>query len=130
MSDYSPVNIADASPFTLTAGAVLAGGQLVELSANDTVIPAVGVNRAIGVAANDTPSGGRVTVWPLTGILHETPVTGVIVLAAGAPVKAATSGAAGSIDTGALGALAAGGLLLGICVRGNTGPAKARWLGL
>jgi len=128
VSDYFPVTGDEPGVFTLTAGGTITGGQIVELNANDQVIASAGAGaRAIGVAAHDAVSGGRLAIYPLSDIIHETPITGVVVIAAGAPVKSA---AAGAVDTGTLGALAAAGTLLGICVRGATGPAKCRWIGL
>jgi hypothetical protein len=127
MGDYQPVAPADVLPFTLTAGGTIVGGNLVELSASDTVIQGAGANRPIGVAAHDAVSGQRMTIWPLADLIHESPVQGTVAVAAGAPI---TGGTTGTVNTGVLGTLAAAGTLVGICVRGATGPAKARWIGV
>lgn len=130
MSDYTPVT-SDQSSFTATAGAIITGGTLVTASADLTVSPSVAGNRPVGVAAHDAPSGGRVTVYVLPGMIHEVTVEGVLVLAAGNTVIA---GATGFIKAGAgLATDAAAGTLFGICVRGGTGgtgTGKARFIGL
>jgi len=125
MGDYNLVRDDDAQSYT--AGAAITGGQLLEVSADNTVIPAGGVNRAVFVAAHDAGTGQRVTCWGFAGRVHETPVTGTKALVAGNPVIAA---AAGALDTAALATSAAAGTLLGVCTRGGTGPAKAQWVAL
>jgi hypothetical protein len=125
--DYSPVNQADSSPYTKTAGATVTGGQLVYVTADNTVSPATAnTQRAVGVAAHDAPSGGRVTVWPLPNLIHESVNNNAGTVAAGAAV---TAGAAAGIDTTTLGAAAAAGTLIGICTKGALTGAKAQWIG-
>lgn len=126
MSDYTPVS-SDQAAYTATAGAAITGGQLVTASADLAVSPSTTNDRSIGVAAHDAPSGGRVTVYVLPGMIHEVVVQGVLVLAAGNDVIAGTTG---TIKAGTLATDAAAGTLLGICVKGATGPAKARFIGL
>jgi hypothetical protein len=129
MSDYQPVNPADSLPFTMTAGGVIVGGTLVSASADGAVITSTTGDHPIGVAANDTPSGGRVTVWPLPGVVHEITVQGVIALAVPNPVIAGTTG---FINTTTLALGGAAGTLIGITTRsgtGGTGSGKARFIG-
>lgn len=129
MGDYQPVN--DDQPFSLTASAAITGGQLVTASGALTAAPSVAGDHSIGVAASDTPSGGRVTIWPLSGRVHEVLIKSGSVIAAGAPIIA--SSVAGLVDTGTLATTAAAGTFLGICLRGGTGDGttvKARFMGV
>lgn len=127
MGDYSPVNIADATPFTKTAGAAITGGQLVSASGDEQVSPSTTGDHSIGVAAHDAVSGQRVTVWPLPGIIHEIMPQGVVAISAGNPVIAGTTG---FVNTGSLATVAAAGTLLGTCTRSGTGgTSKARFIG-
>jgi len=130
MPDYSPVNASDSLPFTMTAGAAVTGGTFVSISADKTVVPSTTGDHPVGVAAHDAPNGGRVTVWPVVGIIHEIAPQGAVAIAAGVPVIAGTTGLA---NTGALATVAAAGTLMGICTRGGTGggsPPKAQFLGI
>jgi len=128
MGDYEPVNPQDALPFTKTAGAAITGGQLVYVTADNTVTPtSATTQRAIGVAAHDAPSGGRVTCWSLPGVIHESVNNNAGTIAANAPV---TAGATAGIDTGTLAVVAAAGTLIGICTKGAATTAKAQWIGV
>ena len=125
MGDYQPVAPADVLPFTLTAGGTITGGQLVTCSANDTVVASTTGDHSIGVAAHDAVSGQRVTIWPLSDLVHEVVVqTGTVT--AGTPAIAGTTG---TVNTGVLATVAGAGTLLGIFVRGATAPNKARFIG-
>ena len=129
MPDYQPVNAADSLPFTKTAGAAITGGTLVTISGDNTVSPSTTGDHSVGVAAHDAPNGGRVSVWPLSGVVHEIAPQGVVAIAANNPVIAGTTGL---INTGTLATVAAAGTLLGICTRGGTGggtPPKAQFIG-
>jgi hypothetical protein len=132
VGDYTPVN-ADAGPFTATASATIAGGQLLDATGDGTVGPAAGTLHPVGVAAHDAPSGGRVSVFPLLGYVHEVAIKNTVAIAAGAPIVAAAS-AAGKVDTGTLATVAAAGTLIGVCVKGGTGNAGgtvlARFVGI
>lgn len=131
MGDYTPVN-SDMAAYTATAGAGITGGQLVtQTSTALQVTPSVAGDRSIGVAAHDAPSGGRVTVYILPGMIHEVLIKNTVVIAAGAPIIA--SSVAGLVDTGTLATVAAAGTLLGIALKGGTGDGttvKARFIGL
>lgn len=71
MSDYLPVFLNGAVPFTMTASATITGGQVLYASGVGTVAPTAGANgAAVGIAQNDAANGGLVTVWPLTGPVH------------------------------------------------------------
>jgi hypothetical protein len=141
MGDYMPVTVNGAAPYSLTASTAITGGFLVEMSAfDDNVVMSGGANHPVGVAAHDAVAAQRVTIWPLSGVLHETMVQNTNVIAAGNPVVPAAS--SGRITSGVLTTQAQAGLLIGICVRGATGtttgvttgvvttPSKARWIGI
>jgi hypothetical protein len=104
VADYTPIYAAGLLPSTATASAGIVGGQLVEVSGNGTVGPAAaGSVKTVGVAAHDAGSGGRLTVHPVAGVVHEL-VAGASVTA-GQPVKVgATSGAVLPLSGGAPGA--------------------------
>jgi hypothetical protein len=128
MAEYLPVSGDDPEPFSLTAGGTITGGTLVMSNAgsNDQVVACDATHHPVGVAGHDAVSGQRLTIYPLVGVVHEVAVTGTVVLAAGDTVKVA---AAGAIDKGTLATDSAAGTFIGVCVRGATGPAKARFLG-
>ena len=129
MSDYEPVNAAGASPFTKTAGAVITGGNLVSVTADNTVSPTTAnTQRAVGVAAHDAPSGGRVTCWPLPELIHESINNNAGTITAGMPI---TAGASAGVDTPtSLASGAAAGTLIGICTKGGLTAAKVQWVGV
>lgn len=125
MADYVPVYTAGQIPMSLTASATIVGGQLVFASGVSTVAPTAGANGAcVGVASNDAASGARVSVWPMSGVMHET------VTPAGVTAGAAlASSTAGGVDSGTLATLAAAGTLLGTAVTTAAAAAKCRWIG-
>jgi hypothetical protein len=124
VADYTPVYAGGNNAFTKTASAAITGGQLVETTTASSVGPAgAGSLKVVGVAANDTASGARVTVWPLANAEHEVLCTGTITVGDGV-----IAGAAGVIVTAAVATAAAGGTLLGIAT--TTGTAvKVRFVG-
>lgn len=130
MSDYTPVN-SDMSAFTATASGAIVGGTLVtQTSTAKTVATSTTGDRSIGVAAHDAPSGGRVTVYVLPGMIHEVLILSADVMPAGGDVIAATTG---FVKHGTLATDAAAGTLLGICTKGGTGDGttvKAQFIGL
>jgi hypothetical protein len=129
MGDYTPVN-SDMAAFTMTAGAAITGGQLVSVTGTNTVSPSAGGDRAIGVAAHDAPSGGRLSVYILGGQIHEAVIKNTSVLAPGGGVIAAASG---QVDTATIGVGGAAGTLIGIVLAGGTGngtTVKARFYGI
>ncbi|MEV4197023.1 capsid cement protein [Micromonospora globbae] len=96
MGDYLPIFAAGKKPRTYTAGAAITGGQVVELSTADTVIPSAGAGGdVVGVAAHDIGSGGLVNVWPLPGVTHE--VTASAAVAVGDNLAAAANGQVATI---------------------------------
>lgn len=128
MGDYEPVESGDATPFTKTAGAAIVGGQLLQVTGDNTLSPCTAnTQRAVGVAAYDCPNGGRVSVWPIVGLLHESVNNNAGTIAAGAPI---TAGATAGVDTGTLPATAAAGTLIGLCALGGVTTAKVRWRGI
>lgn len=125
MADYTPIHSGGAIPFTSTTSGVVTGGQLVAASGNFTVAAAGAASTAVvGVAAHDAPSGGKVTVWPITNVTHEITSTGTI--AAG---DAIVSGAAGVAAQAAVATAAAAGTLIGKAFAAATGGAVVRFIG-
>lgn len=82
MADYTPVAL-PGQTYTFTAGTVIAGSDLVEITGSNTVSKiATASSRAyVGVAGNDAAIGGKVTVT-LGKPIHESIADGTI--AAGA----------------------------------------------
>jgi predicted RecA/RadA family phage recombinase len=96
MAEYVPVK-APGDAITLTAGAAITAGNLVYISAANTVLKTSAATVAwVGVAANDAASGDLVTVW--TEGVHILTASGTI--AAGATVEPAASGQVASHTAG------------------------------
>jgi len=77
MADYTPVIVPGAT-FTSTASAAVTGGDVVEVSGDDTVRRATGVSsKVIGVAGHDAASGQRVTIFACV-VIHKGVADGVI----------------------------------------------------
>ena len=99
MATILPVYKLGTQPWTMTAGAAITGGQVLIISAANTVTKSAGTSvAAIGIAADDAASGANVLVWPLEGVFE---VTASGAIAAGAVV---TSDANGKVATLAAGA--------------------------
>lgn len=95
MTVYAP-NAFPAERWTYTAGATITAGQLVYISAANTVSPTSAATIAwVGVAAQDAASGASVTVYHIG--IHTVAASGSI--AAGANVVAAASGAVADQST-------------------------------
>lgn len=125
MADYLPVYTNGAEPYSATTSATVTGGQVLYASGNGTVAPTAGANGAfVGVAAHDAASGARVTVWPVSGVIHET--TSPAGVTAGAALTSSTSG---GVDSGTLGTIAAAGTLMGTALTTASAGAKTRWIG-
>ncbi|WP_188188046.1 capsid cement protein [Nonomuraea sp. SYSU D8015] len=125
MADYTPVYYGGAEPFAMTASAAITGGQVVHASGVGTVAPTAGASGSVvGVAAFDAASGTRVTVWPISGVMHETTTPAGVTAGA-----ALASAASGGVDSGTLGTLAAAGHLIGTAVSTATAGNKCRWIG-
>jgi hypothetical protein len=89
MAEYLPVKV-DGDALTLSAGATITGGQVVFVSAANTVTATAGANSAwLGVAGFDAVSGDNVTVYT-TGV-QECTASGTI--AAGNLLESAAAGA-------------------------------------
>jgi hypothetical protein len=126
MGDYAPVYTGGAKPFTLTTSGAVTGGQVLVHSGADTVAASGGTASAIvvGVAAHDAPSGGKVTIWPLEGVIHELLASEAI--AAGAGVESDTAGTVATVAT-SIATGAAAGTLIGIAMAAAAGsPLKVR----
>lgn len=78
MSDYTPVYV-PGRVITLTASAAITGGQPLVVSGSGTVAPAstLASTAIVGVAADDTPLNGRVTVYA-RGTVHESVADGTV----------------------------------------------------
>jgi len=80
MGDYTPVFI-EGEIVTSTASATITGGQLLVVSGNGSVAPwvpaATPPTNVVGVAAEDTVSGGRVSFY-CRGPVHESVADGTI----------------------------------------------------
>lgn len=78
MADYTPVAL-PGQTWTFTAGGTLTGGDLVEVTGNNTVskVATLASTAFVGVANNDATSGGRVTVT-LSKAIHESLADGTI----------------------------------------------------
>jgi hypothetical protein len=120
MADYSPPYANGAQPFTSTASAAVTGGTVVESSTTGACAATGAASKVLGVAAHDAPSGGRVSIWPLPGVVHEVTNT------AGNTVGDNIVSAAGGLV--AQGALALG-TALGTAVATAGVGAKTRFLG-
>lgn len=94
-SDYVPAFL-PGDQLSLTAGAAITQGQLVYISAANTVSPTTAATESwIGVAAQTVPQGQPVDVY--TEGVHILAASGAI--AAGAAVVAATGGAVATIGS-------------------------------
>lgn len=95
MSVYAP-NYFPANQLSFTAGADITGGQVVYISAANTVSPTSAATIGwVGVAAHDAKSGTQVVVY--TEGVHTVAASGSI--AAGANVVGASSGAVADQST-------------------------------
>lgn len=127
MADYSPVYAGNVLPFTKTASAAITGGQVVETTTTGAVGPAGAAStKVVGVAANDTASGARVTVWPLANVEHEIVVVAAATVTVGDGV---ITGAAGTVNTVVVATGAAAGTLIGTATTTATAPNKVRFIG-
>lgn len=125
MADYTPVYKNGVEPFTLGASAAITGGTLVEASTTGNCATAGAASvKVVGVAAHDAASGGRVSVWPIPGMVHEVTHT-----AGGTVGDCITAAASGQAATTAAATAAAAGTDLGIAVTTAGAGAKIRFIG-
>ena len=128
MPDYTPPNSNGNIPFTSQASAAITGGNLVTASGDNTVAPSTTGDHPIGVAAQDAAIGGKVAIWPILQVRHESRPQGAVAITAGLPIIAGTTG---FVNTGALAVSAAAGTLIGICTKGGTGGSSlCQWVGV
>jgi len=144
VADYTPPYVTGRQ-VTLTASAAVTGGQVLEVSGSGTVQPCAtaGSVKAVGVAADDTPASGRVTVYGF-GPVHETPVVTAGTVTAGDQVQSAVT-PAGSVQTcppsstpatepaayaaaSTVADITAARSVLGIALTTATAPARVRWM--
>ena len=123
MADYLPIHDGGQTPFTFTTSAAVTGGRVVAVSGSGTVAHAAADSAVVvGVAAFDAASGGKVTVWPLEGCVHELEASGAITAAAGV-----VTDANGQVKTATIATAAAAGTLIGTAVTTAAGsPLKLR----
>lgn len=125
MADYTPVYTNGILPYTSTTSAIVAGGTLVETSTTGAVATAGALSlKVVGVAAHDAASGAKLSIWPITGVVHELPHTagGTV----GDCIVAAASGALGSATQATA---AAAGYDLGTALTTAGAGLKLRFLG-
>lgn len=120
MADYTPIYVGGVQPFTATTSAAVTGGKVLVWSGASTVGHS-GADSALvaGVAAHDAASGGRVSVWPVEGCIHQLLATGAI--SAGAGVTTDTAAGTVKAATTSLATAAAAGLLIGTAVSAAAG---------
>jgi hypothetical protein len=125
MGDYQPVYTGGAKPSTATTSAAVTGGQLLMVSGSGTVGVATeaGGATAVGVAAHDAPSGGKVAMWPLAGVVHELAAPAAITAGAGIIAEDA-----GTVQTATIATAAAAGTLIGIALT-TAASNKVRFVG-
>jgi hypothetical protein len=125
MADYTPVYADGVAPFTVGASAAITGGQLVETTTTGNVGPAGALSlKVVGVAAHDAPSGGRVSVWPLSSVVHE-----VVHTAGGAVGDCIVAAASGAAGTATQATAAAAGYDLGTALTTAGAGLKIRFIG-
>jgi hypothetical protein len=128
MADYQPVNRNGVEPFTKSVGATTAvvGGTLLALVGDNLVRPvSATTDNAIGVAAFDAPVNGRVSIWPMPGIIHESVNNnGGTVTFGNLVVPGATAG----VDVIAQTTIAVPGII-GQIVKGGATGVKVQWIG-
>lgn len=110
MADYQPIYANGAEPFSATVSAAVIGGRVLAISGVGTVAHAAADDATtVGVAAFDQATvGGRVTVWPLDGVIHELEASGAIAADAGV-----VTDANGQVKTATIATAAAAGTLIG-----------------
>ena len=125
MADYTPVYTGGAKPWTATTSGAVTGGNVLIASGNGTVAVSTADSAVVvGVAGCDAASGGKVTVWPLEGCIHELVASGAITAAGG--VNADASGQVKASGTG-IPTQAAAGALIGTALTTAAGsPLKLR----
>jgi hypothetical protein len=125
VADYTPVYSGGVKPLTFTTSGAVTGGQVLVASAAGTVAASGAASAvAVGVAAHDAASGGRVTVWPLANVVHEIVTTGTVTALDGV-----TSATAGTVATVVVATGAAAGTLIGIALTTATTGLKVRFIG-
>jgi hypothetical protein len=92
MPDYTP-SLGKSQAATYIAGAAITGGQVLDITADNTVSPSSGAAVTVaGVAGHDAATGAPVTVHGGSGLVHDTPC-GALSGPAAAPVPTtATTG--------------------------------------
>ncbi len=127
MADYSPVYAAGVLPWTATTSGSVTGGTLAAVSGSGTVATAGAASTIVcGVFAHDAPSGGKVTVWPLEGVIHE--IVSANNITQGGGIQSAASGQVDPVAT-SIAAGSAAGTLIGTALTTVTAPAKVRFQG-
>jgi len=133
MPDYTPP-FPRGREITLTVSVACSGGDLLAVSGSGTVAPwvpaATPSTKIIGVAANDTPVNGRVTVWGF-GPVHESLADGTVT-AGDQIVAASTAGrqvkTAPAVTTPTAGDVTNTRSILGIALTTAADNVKVRWM--
>jgi hypothetical protein len=122
VADYTPIFSAGLKPRFFTAGGTIVGGNVVALSAANTVIASGAASlTAVGVAGHDAANGTQVTVWPLSGVTHE--VVASATIAVGDNLATAAAGQVAPIAAGTFGQL------IGVAVTAGAASAKIEMVG-
>lgn len=135
MSDYTPVYV-PGKVVTLTASAAVKGGDVLVVSGSGTVATVATATNGqpiVGVAADDTPINGRVTVYA-RGIVHES-VAQATVTAGDLLITPQTGATAGSmvqtapaITTPTAADVTNSRMIFGVALTTAANPAKVRWM--
>ena len=135
MADYTPPYV-PGKVVTLTASVAVKGGDLLVVSGSGTVAAlafATATQQIVGVAANDTPVNGRVTVYA-RGIVHESVPVGTVTAGAllTTPITGDTAGAqvktAIAVTTPIPADVTDSRNIFGIALTTASNPAKVRWM--
>lgn len=121
MAEYTPV-YQPGIAFTSQASAAITGGQLVAVTGSGTVGPS-GASTAsvVGIAANDAASGAKVTVYTVSGGIHE--VTTAAIVTAGQTLESAAAGTVTPHTNGTNDAY-----IIGVAITSAASGAKVRFL--
>lgn len=133
MPDYTPVYVIGRA-ITLTASSSCVGGDLLQISGSGTVAPwvpnATPSTKIVGVAGDDTPANGRVTMYGF-GPVHESIADGSIT-AGDQLISAATAGrqvkTCPAVTTPTAGDVTNTRSILGVALTSAADNAKVRWM--
>jgi hypothetical protein len=136
MADYTPVFL-PGEIIPLTASGAVSGGDLLVVSGSGTVaklaFAAAPATNWIGVALNDAPANGRVSVCA-RGVVHESVAQGTVTAGdqVTSPVTGDTAGAqvktAAAVTTPTAADVTTTRAILGVALTTAANPNKVRWM--